>query len=230
MQNNSPMGSSSGRWPTAPTATKPMPAVDLDVTDGTAAGEVGVWRFLGASARLIASSIAVRLLGHDDGKPLVPTADAVRCNHPAVRDDVDREMAPRRSEAGPFAFEIRVLAANGDVRWLDVRGTVVHQAVGVAHACGTVLDVTQRKEQDLHRELLLATLSHELRNPLTAIEIGAGLLLRRGRLDESDSTTAQRVLSSARRIAATIDEVLDFTCARSTDASASHAASGRAAY
>ena len=230
MQNISRIDSSSRRWPKAPSGTDPMSAVQLDVIGATAASEVGVWRSLGASARHIASSIAVRLLGLEDGEAIEPNTDAPRRNDSAVRASVDREIAQRQSEAGPFAFEIRVLAANGDVRWLDVRGTVVHQAIGVAHACGTVLDVTHLKKQDLHRELLLATLSHELRNPLTAIQIGAGLLLRRGQLDENDSTTVQRVLSSARRIAATIDEVLDFTCVRSTDTSPPHAAAERAAY
>ena len=107
------------------------------------------------------------------------------------------EVARARSEAGPFAVEMRVLTPTGETQWLEVHGTSVHDETGFVHACGTVQDVTRRKEQEIFRELLLVTLGHDLRNPLTAIQIGAGLLLRRGRLGESDSNTAQRVLASA---------------------------------
>jgi phosphoserine phosphatase RsbU/P len=186
--------------------------IDLDIVGGVlAAAEVGVWQFFAAGPRLVASSTALSILGLEDGEAFEPSEDALSRVQPADRDRVAGEVARTRSEAGPFAVEMRVLTPGGETQWLEVHGNSVHDESGFVHACGTVQDVTRRKEQEIFRELLLVTLGHDLRNPLTAIQIGAGLLLRRGRLGESDSNTAQRVLASAARISAMVEQLLDFT-------------------
>ncbi len=186
--------------------------VDLDVVGRVlAAAEVGVWQFFAAGPRLLASSTTLAILGLEDGEALEPDERALDRVHPADRDRVTGELARSRSEAGPFSFELRVITSSGETLWLDVHGTSVHGEAGFEHACGTIQNVTGRKEQELFRELLLVTLGHDLRNPLTAIQIGAGLLLRRGQLGENDSNTAQRVLASAGRISAMVEQLLDFT-------------------
>jgi signal transduction histidine kinase len=201
--------------------TSPRPAassgvhaslIDLEIVGGVlAAAEVGVWQFLAVGPRLLASSTALGILGLEDGEAVEATEDVLGRVHPADRERVAVELTRSRSEAGPFALELRVFTPAGEIQWLDIRGTSVHDGIGFAHACGTVQNVTARKEQELFRELLLVTLGHDLRNPLTAIQIGAGLLLRRGQLGESDSNTAQRVLASAGRISAMVEQLLDFT-------------------
>jgi PAS domain S-box-containing protein len=199
------------RSPAAPSGIHAS-LIGLDIVGGVlAAADVGVWQFFAAGPRLLASSGALRILGLEDGEGFERSEDALSRVHPADRGRVAGEIARTRSEAGPFAVELRVLSPSGETQWLDVHGTSVHDATGFAHACGTVQDVTPRKEQEIFRELLLVTLGHDLRNPLTAIQIGAGLLLRRGRLGESDSNTAQRVLASACRISAMVEQLLDFT-------------------
>ena len=186
--------------------------IDLDVVGAVlAAAEVGIWQLFAAGPRLLASSTALSILGLEDGEALEPNEDALCRVHPADRERVAGELARSRSEAGPFALEMRLLTTTGETHWVYVHGTSVHGETGFEHACGTVQDVTARKEQELLRELLLVTLGHDLRNPLTAIQIGAGLLLRRGQLGESDSNTAQRVLASAGRISAMVEQLLDFT-------------------
>jgi PAS domain S-box-containing protein len=186
--------------------------IDLDnVSSVLEAAEVGVWQFHAAGARLVASSTALSILGLENGYGFDPREDALDRVHPGDRERVAGELARSRSEAGPFAVEMRVLAPSGETRWIDVHGISIHDGRGFTHACGTVQNVTARKEQELFRELLLVTLGHDLRNPLTAIQIGAGLLLRRGRLGASDSSTAQRVLASAGRISAMVEQLLDFT-------------------
>ena len=186
--------------------------INLDVVGAVlAAAEVGIWQLFAAGPRLLASSTALSILGLEDGEALEPDEDALCRVHPADRERVAGELARSRSEAGPFALEMRLLTTTGETQWVYVHGTSVHGETGFEHACGTVQDVTARKEQELLRELLLVTLGHDLRNPLTAIQIGAGLLLRRGQLGESDSNTAQRVLASAGRISAMVEQLLDFT-------------------
>src|SRR5205814_8329185 len=64
------------------------------------------------------------------------------------------------------------------------------------------------------REHLLGIVSHDLRNPLTAIVTSAQLLLRYGELPERQARVVARVASSADRMARMIDDLLDFARTR----------------
>ena len=61
-------------------------------------------------------------------------------------------------------------------------------------------------------EVFAAVLGHDLRNPLSAIVASAHVL--RQSKDELARTTGQRVLSSSRRMARLIEDLLDFSRAR----------------
>src|SRR5206468_1401232 len=50
--------------------------------------------------------------------------------------------------------------------------------------------------------------------PLSAITTGAGLLLQRGRLDDSDDRTVARIITASRRMAKMVTQLLDLTRAR----------------
>ncbi|MFY0581741.1 sensor histidine kinase [Cystobacter fuscus] len=61
---------------------------------------------------------------------------------------------------------------------------------------------------------LIGIVSHDLRNPLSAITLGAQALLRRETLDAHATRTAVRILSSAERGTRMVRDLLDFTQAR----------------
>jgi len=64
------------------------------------------------------------------------------------------------------------------------------------------------------RERLLGIIGHDLRSPLNAIVMSAGLLLSRGQLAEDDLQTAARIVSSSQRMNRMISTLLEFTRAR----------------
>lgn len=66
------------------------------------------------------------------------------------------------------------------------------------------------------RERLVGILGHDLRVPLTAVTLGADELIRSGELSEERQQTALAILSSARRAARMVTDLLDFTRARFT--------------
>lgn len=63
-------------------------------------------------------------------------------------------------------------------------------------------------------ELFVAVLGHDLRTPLSAISLGAGILLKRSALRPDDARAVARIASSADRIARMIGQVLDLTRSR----------------
>ena len=97
-----------------------------------------------------------------------------------------------------YDVEYRVCWPNGETRWLMVRGRAIHDDMGQPlRMAGVSLDITERKrlheslrqsESELARQAeelrgaarrkdeFLATLAHELRNPLAPIRTGLELL------------------------------------------------------
>jgi PAS domain S-box-containing protein len=126
--------------------------------------------------------------------------------------------------------------AGGVIRSREVRrirkdGTSVDLALSIAplrDASGAVsgaiailADITDRKRSEAEtartagfREHLLGIVSHDLRNPLTAILTSADLLLRYGELHERQARVMARISSSANRMARMIDDLLDFARTR----------------
>ena len=71
----------------------------------------------------------------------------------------------------------------------------------------------QKRTEEL-RELLLGVVGHDLRSPLASITMGTAMMLKRGKLEDSDSKTAARIARSADRMSKIISQLLDFTRAR----------------
>nr|WP_225937809.1 PAS domain-containing sensor histidine kinase [Myxococcus sp. RHSTA-1-4] len=94
----------------------------------------------------------------------------------------------------------------------------------VAGYVSTVLDVTERLHAEAERERtsrfrehFLGIVSHDLRNPLSAILAGANALLHAATLDERQGRAVARIARSAAGMERMIGDLLDFTRARLGD-------------
>jgi signal transduction histidine kinase len=81
------------------------------------------------------------------------------------------------------------------------------------------IDATRAAQADLRavaafRERIIGIVGHDLRSPLSAILMGAGLLLQRGDLSPEDARVVERIATSGHRMMRLIRDVLDFTQAR----------------
>jgi signal transduction histidine kinase len=132
----------------------------------------------------------------------------------ALRDTL-RAAAQARLPTATFEFRS---ASSG--RWCRASASILGE-VGGARLIGTVQDVSElrratdeaRRREELQR-LLLGVVSHDLRNPLSAIVTGVELLDRGGGLSERQSRTVGRLRSSAARMQRLVDDLLDFTRVR----------------
>ena len=146
--------------------------------------------------------------------------------HPADRPRVEAEVRRTAETGEPFAVEYRERAADG--RWLWVRDEAVLVGDdGPAYWLGVKQDVTERKaaekelvaakeaaeEANRLKSAFLSTMSHELRNPLTAIT-GYAELLRDPRgdpLTPQQAADVAQIVASADHLLALIDDVLDLS-------------------
>jgi PAS domain S-box-containing protein len=120
-----------------------------------------------------------------------------------------------------YEVEFRLARADGTYRWHLGRAVVVRGGRGeIVKWFGTNTDIHEAKqireeleERNRFEQHLLGIVSHDLRNPLGAILLGATGLLE---MEESDDVTsiARRIHASAERATRMIRDLLDFTQAR----------------
>jgi len=122
-----------------------------------------------------------------------------------------------RGEVPGFRFEKRYLRKDGTVIWGDMCTAVVPDAMGrplylVTH----IQDITERKRAEAElrqanqrKDEFLATLAHELRNPLAPIRTGAFLLSRRDSQDPELRQIYDMIARQSAQMARLVDDLLD---------------------
>jgi PAS domain S-box-containing protein len=188
---------------------------------------VGSWELDPRNDALAADERSCELFGVVDGDPI--TVDELTFNvHPDDRQRV-REGIELTVETGrPYMAECRTLRRdNGMYRWIAIAADTLGGNSPSLRLLGIVHDITdQRRAEEEHArvidelsravhisEMFVGILSHDLRNPLSAILGGANLLTHE-RPDEKSARILARVVSSGERMGRMIDQLLDFTRAR----------------
>ncbi|WP_437590429.1 ATP-binding protein [Sorangium sp. So ce1000] len=187
----------------------------------TQAGGVGVWDYDTVTGKLRWDDRCREVCG------LEPASDVdyelfLSAIHPddraRVQEAVQRSQAPE--SGGEYSIEYRLVGVRDRIeRWVCVQGRTFFDASGRSvRMIGTVIDISDRKRaeaarlEDLaFRDRFLAALSHYLRTPLTAVTLASSTLVRHGDLTPRQAMSVEGISASARRMARTIDDLLDLT-------------------
>ncbi|QRN99656.1 PAS domain-containing protein [Archangium violaceum] len=123
---------------------------------------------------------------------------------------------------GEYDTEFRsAVPHNGVERWVRATGRAFFEGGRAVRFIGTVHDVSDKKRQEAERrtraefeEQLIGIVSHDLRNPLNAINLSVAALLRNEDLSERQAKGIARIAAAAERATRLIRDLLDFTRAR----------------
>jgi len=178
------------------------------------AASYGDWEWDRATGSMTWSAQTRRLFGVDADEPIGAEVFR-RFIHP---DDLERrERAIERAwVTGVFANEYRIVRGDGEVRWVSSRGRVLRTPDGHERLLGVVGDITESKRAlealeraDRRKDEFLATLAHELRNPLAPLRNSLAIVQRSrddADLFERASAVMERQLGHLVRL---IDDLLD---------------------
>lgn len=120
-------------------------------------------------------------------------------------------------ERRPFTFEHRVLRHDNQWRNFSIRAIPLFDSSGaIRQWVGVHTDITDQRQAELalkeandRKDVFLATLSHELRNPLAPIR-SAARLLESGKLDPQEIARSYAIISrQVRHMASLLDDLLD---------------------
>lgn len=117
-------------------------------------------------------------LGHVD--------DLLERVHPEDRAALAAAVERSVREGADFDIDYRVILPDGSLRWVSDKGRTFFDERGrPLYTTGACIDVTERREAEEHRKLLLAELNHRVRNTLAVVQSIAAQTLRRATSLES---------------------------------------------
>lgn len=178
-----------------------------------------LWEWHVAS-RLVTHEIPAQLWSCSPLPQPLSLRAALRLVHPHDRQEVMRRARAAIARPAPYAQHFRVLLGDPPVTvWMEHHGTVICDEAGRAVRLESVLiDITAQRQAmdalalaDRRKDEFLATLAHELRNPLTAI-VAAAKLLSGAPLDPSTiSSCIEMIRRQAAQMGRLADDLLDLS-------------------
>lgn len=132
-----------------------------------------------------------RLFGIAPGEPVRVTQDFLDHVHP---DDLPAVLpaVERCRQGADFEMEYRVIHPDRSIHWLYARAKMEHDEQGnPTYLVGACTDVTDQKDLERQKEVLMSMATHELRTPLTSLQGYIQLAERRLRRLQNTLSTGQ---------------------------------------
>lgn len=198
------------------------------LTQAVHAAEIGIFEHDHRTDQFYWSPTLRQIYGADADEP-ASLERYVELLHPDERDLVLAAIRQAHDPAGEglYCVEHRLVRRDGSVHWVYVRSQTLFDGEGIARrpvrTVGAVVDVSERNrlESELHKRVeqlgeadrrkdeFIATLAHELRNPLAPIRNVINLLGKKGAL-EPDVQRAHDIISrQIHHFTRLIDDLLD---------------------
>jgi two-component sensor histidine kinase len=164
----------------------------------TQAGKVGLWDWEIEPDRITWTDSLFTIHGLDKADFDATFADWIGHVHPDDRDFVARAVERSVRDDAPYELEMRTLKPNGEVTWLYATAIVSRQDGRAVRMAGAVVDITERKLAENQRDLMVAELSHRVKNTLaTVVSIARQSLSRSSSLAEANRSLEGRIQALA---------------------------------
>ena len=200
------------------TAEEALQRQEVLLTTALTAARMIAWEWDPVADKISVSANLAEIYGLPREATIDNIGQAFSLVHP---DDVARHRSivmKAVAERGSYLSQFRIIRPIDDsVIWLEERAQVVCDVANEKfRLCGIVMDITDRKhaedalrDADRRKDEFLATLAHELRNPLAPIRNAASVLKLKG-LPDPESAWCRNVIDRhSQHMARLLDDLLD---------------------
>jgi PAS domain S-box-containing protein len=180
-----------------------------------AVAQVAAWEWDLGTGKMRWSADPETLFGFPSGS----FGPDLRISHAIHPDDtaILQSAFDLATKTGDFEAEYRAVRPDGTVVWIADRGRVVQDAHNEpTRIVGVSVDLTRRKrleealiESDRRKDEFLATLAHELRNPLTPVRYAVNVLEMKGPHTPELRWAVEIIERQTQHMARLIDDLLD---------------------
>ena len=182
-----------------------------------AVAQVATWEWDLATGRMRWSADPELVFGFPPGG-FGPNSQISHAIHPDDGGVIENALQ-RAMQSGEFEAEYRAVRPDGSVVWIADRGRVVHDTNSPpTRIVGVSVDLTRRKrleeallESDRRKNEFLATLAHELRNPLAPVRYAAKVLDLKGPTNRETQWAVQLIERQTKHMARLIEDLLDIS-------------------
>ena len=180
-----------------------------------AVAQVATWEWDLATGRMRWSANPEVVFGFPPGS----FGPNLRISHAVHPDDVvELDAAFHHAlQSGEFEVEYRAVRPDGSMVWIADRGRLVHDVANQpSRILGVSVDLTRRKrleeallESDRRKDEFLATLAHELRNPLAPVRYALKVLNMKEPLTPELRWAVDIIERQTQHMARLVDDLLD---------------------
>jgi PAS domain S-box-containing protein len=142
------------------------------------AGRLGAWTYDLVNRRFVPSSLCKTIFRR-------PVSDTFSFDQleaaivPEHRADWQRGFAAAMGSDGVLDADLLIDTPDGDRCWIELRAQTRFDADGrPLSLAGVALDITERKQAEIHRDLLTREMSHRVKNTLATVQSIVGQSLR----------------------------------------------------
>lgn len=120
-------------------------------------------------------------------------------------------VATDGSSSSNYNGEYRIIRPDNNIRWVRAMGRVDYDVRGIpVRSLGILLDITDKKNEEVKKNDFISIISHELRTPLTSLKSYVQVLLARAKKEHDGFriSALTRAEVQANKMAAMIDDFL----------------------
>ena len=141
------------------------------LSEALAAANMGTWRHDLQSRVSTADADLNAILGLERRETSCPTSEWFARIHDDDVGAVTEAWRKAVSERGRYEVEVRFRKPDGSIRWLREQGNYVPGAEGMpGYLTGLALDITDRRQAEESRNLLIEELNHRVKNMLAMVQ------------------------------------------------------------
>lgn len=178
--------------------------------------QTGLWQWDLARGTLEATAQNQRLFGlPDDGSPTSPDVYSALI-HPDDLDRISAAFGAALKGESRYDTEYRIRLPDGQERWIHSVGSVSKDERDQLQLVGISRDITARKrneeallEADRRKDEFLATLAHELRNPLAPLSSALEIMRTAGDAAPTPPTLREMMQRQVNHLVRLVDDLLE---------------------